>query len=108
MPQPQRSSAEPAQPAQPAEQQSQSAQPSQGSDENSSFVHIPTGTSSQIRSINYNPKTLDLICEFMNGSVYHYFNVDQIAIGGISRADSPGRYFNQNIVKGDFEYEQIS
>ena len=93
-------------PAQPREQQPQKSQ-----DDESAFVSISVGPSTQIQSVNYNPKTLDLVVVFMGGksytgATYLYRNVDQTAIAGWSNAESPGRYFNQN-VKGQFEFERL-
>ena len=116
MPQPARFPQQPAQQpppaAEPSEQREQQPQPEQQDSDESAFVHIPLAPSTLIQSANYNPKTLDLIVQFVGGSgqyagaTYHFFQVDQVAIGGWSRAESSGKYFNANI-KGQFEYERM-
>jgi hypothetical protein len=98
---------QPTLPAQPREQQPQRSQ-----DDESSFVHIPTGPSSQIDSVNYNPTTLDLIIVFVgrneyDGATYRYFQVDQPTVDGFKDTPSPGKYFN-SAVKGRFEFERLN
>jgi hypothetical protein len=75
-------------------------------DEDQQLVRIAIGPSSQIASVLYDPKLLELIVEFSNSSVYKFSGVDQVAIGGWANAASPGKYFNANI-KGQFEYERL-
>jgi KTSC domain len=75
-------------------------------DEDQQLVNVPIRPSSQIASVMYDPKLLELIVEFQSGAVYRYSQVDQITVDGFPNADSPGRYFN-SAVKGAFEFERI-
>ena len=48
-----------------------------------------------------------LIVEFANRGKYEYFDVPQETIQGLLRADSAGRFFNENI-RGRFSEEKRS
>jgi hypothetical protein len=76
-------------------------------DEEQRLVNIPIGPSSQIASLMYDPRLLELICAFANGSVYKYSNVDQVTVDGYKTSASPGRYHYLNVVQGGFEYERL-
>lgn len=63
-------------------------------------------TSSNIASIGYDASSQTLEVEFLNGSVYQYFDVPQHIYNGIMSADSHGQYIAQNI-KGVYRYSKI-
>jgi KTSC domain len=75
-------------------------------DEDQQLINVRVAPSSQIASVMYDPKLLELIIEFQSGAVYKYSQVDQVTVDGFPTADSPGRYFN-SAVKGAFEYERL-
>lgn len=76
-------------------------------DDEQQLISIQIGPSSQLSSVMYDPKLLELIVEFANGSVYKYSNVDQVVVDGYKTAESPGRYHYQSVVQGGFEYERL-
>ena len=58
--------------------------------------HIPV-SSSNLRSIGYEPETATLEVEFNNGSVYQYHGVSKEIFDSFMQAGSKGSYFNANI-----------
>ncbi len=62
--------------------------------------------SSNISSIGYDAGSLTLEIEFLNGSVYQYFDVPVQAHEGLMSADSHGKYLNANI-KGTYRYSKV-
>jgi hypothetical protein len=54
-------------------------------------------SSSNIRSIGYEPEISTLEVEFNTGSVYQYHGVSQEAFDSLMQAESKGIYFNANI-----------
>lgn len=54
-------------------------------------------SSSDIRSIGYEPEISTLEVEFNTGSVYQYHGVSQEVFDSLMQADSKGIYFNANI-----------
>lgn len=64
-------------------------------------------TSSVIASVGYKPDAMMLEIEFKStGFVYRYFDVPEIEFHRLMRADSLGRYFNENI-RDDYRFIQI-
>lgn len=63
-------------------------------------------TSSNIDSIWYSSEDSILEIEFLDGSVYHYFDVPSSEHDWIMSADSHGSYLHQNI-KEKYKYEKI-
>lgn len=63
-------------------------------------------TSSNIASIGYDENTSTLEIEFLNNTIYQYFDVPQQVYGGIMSADSHGQYLAQNI-KGVYRYSKV-
>lgn len=61
--------------------------------------------SSNIKSIGYEDETLEV--EFLNGSIYQYYNVPQDLFDGIMNADSHGKYLNEYIKKANYRYNPI-
>ena len=62
--------------------------------------------SSNVASIGYDAASRILEVEFLNGTVYDYFDVPQAIYTGIMGAASHGSYLAQ-FVKGKFKYKQI-
>lgn len=54
-------------------------------------------TSSNLKSVGYDPETRILEIEFQRGQVYHYQGVPQEVYDGLMAAESPGRYFASEI-----------
>ncbi|WP_308990433.1 MULTISPECIES: KTSC domain-containing protein [Mariniflexile] len=63
-------------------------------------------TSSNIASIGYDENTSTLEIEFLNNTIYQYFDVPQHVYDGIMSADSHGQYLAQNI-KGVYRYSRV-
>lgn len=62
--------------------------------------------SSNILSIGYDANSATLEVEFINNSIYHYFDVPQHIYSDFMAADSIGKYLAQNI-KGVYNYEKV-
>jgi len=62
--------------------------------------------SSNIASIGYNEATSTLEIEFLNGSVYQYFDVPKYIYDNLMQAESRGQFLAQNI-KGVYRYSKI-
>lgn len=54
-------------------------------------------SSSNLSAYNYDPDTQLLTIQFASGRSYDYKNVPQDVADGLGQADSPGKYFNNNI-----------
>lgn len=63
-------------------------------------------TSSNIKSIGYDDRTSTLEIEFLDYSVYQYFDVPQNIYKGIKEAPSHGKYL-ANHIKGHYRYSKI-
>jgi hypothetical protein len=62
--------------------------------------------SSNIESIGYDSKSQTLEIEFLNGTIYQYFDVPERVFEELMGADSQGRYLNANI-KGTYRYSKV-
>lgn len=62
--------------------------------------------SSNIESIGYDSSSQTLEIEFLNGTIYQYFDVPQRVFEELIGADSHGRYLNSNI-KGIYRYSKV-
>lgn len=65
-------------------------------------------TSTNIRSIGYDPQSGTLEVEFTSGDVYQYFDVPERLYDGLLRTASPGQFLNINIVKYGYRYQKTS
>ena len=65
-----------------------------------------TVQSSNIASIGYDEKSSTLEIEFLNNSIYQYFDVPEHIYKALMQADSQGQYLAQNI-KGVYRYSRI-
>lgn len=63
-------------------------------------------SSSNLRSVGYDPATRTLEIEFMNGHIYQYSGVPQSSYTALMAAESHGRYFNGRI-RGAFPCRQV-
>lgn len=63
--------------------------------------------SSNIDSIGYDSTNQILEVEFLNGSIYQYYDVPESLYDGLMSADSHGKYLNEYIKKGGFHYEKV-
>jgi hypothetical protein len=63
-------------------------------------------TSSNIASIGYDENTSTLEIEFLNNSIYQYFDVPLHIYQGLMQADSHGQFLAQNI-KGVYRYSKV-
>ncbi len=64
-------------------------------------------TSTNIRSIGYDPQSGTLEVEFTSGDVYQYFNVPEHLYRGLMNAASKGQFLNDYIRNG-YRYQKIS
>ena len=62
--------------------------------------------SSNIASIGYDSVTSTLEVEFLDGSVYQYYDVPDYVYDEIMSADSHGKYLSSN-VKGTYNYSKV-
>lgn len=61
--------------------------------------------SSDLSSIGYNKDNQVLEIEFINGSIYRYFQVPLDMFTSLLNAGSHGKFFNQNI-KDKYDYSK--
>lgn len=62
--------------------------------------------SSNIESIGYDSKSQTLEIEFLNGSIYQYFDVQHHIYDELMNADSHGKYLAAYI-KGNYRYSKV-
>lgn len=63
-------------------------------------------SSSNLRSVGYDPTTRTLEIEFNSGAAYQYDGVPATVHAGLMGASSHGSYFHQNI-KGRYPYRRV-
>ncbi|MEY3967678.1 MAG: hypothetical protein RL137_579 [Bacteroidota bacterium] len=63
-------------------------------------------SSSNIASIGYDESSSTLEIEFLNNSIYQYFDVPLHLYQGLINANSHGQYLAENI-KGIFRYSKV-
>ena len=64
-------------------------------------------SSSNIASIGYDPMQMILEVEFLNGSIYQYYDVPEALYEGIMSAEAHGKYLNEYIKKGGYRFERV-
>ena len=64
-------------------------------------------SSSNLRSVGYDPASSTLEVEFHGGSIYQYFRVPESWYAGLLSAYSKGSYFDAYIKNAGYEYRQI-
>jgi len=62
--------------------------------------------SSALLSVGYDERTRVLEVEFISGEVYRYYDVSPFEAAALLRADSKGRYVNEQI-KPRHRYEHV-
>ena len=62
--------------------------------------------STSLAEVGYEQEENTLHVQFQNGSTYDYFDVPADVYEGILKADSAGRFFNEN-VSGEFSYQRV-
>ncbi|MBP1646456.1 MAG: hypothetical protein H6Q16_2034 [Bacteroidetes bacterium] len=62
--------------------------------------------SSNIESIGYDSESQTLEIEFLNGSIYQYFDVPEHVYDELISADSHGKYLAHQI-KGYYRYSKV-
>ena len=62
--------------------------------------------SSNLASVGYDAATQTLEVEFLNGSIYQYYNVPENMHSQLVRAVSKGRFFNQYI-RVSYPYSRV-
>lgn len=63
-------------------------------------------SSSNLKSVGYDPVTQTLEIEFQSGAVYEYYNVPVSVYEGLMQASSHGQYFHQNI-RNRYRYRRV-
>jgi hypothetical protein len=63
-------------------------------------------TSASVRSVGYDLSTGTLELEFVNGSIYQYYEVPQPTYAGLLAAPSIGNYVNTQI-KPYFDFAEV-
>jgi hypothetical protein len=63
-------------------------------------------TSSNIASIGYDNGSETLEIEFLNGSLYQYFDIPEHVYEELMAADSHGQYLARNI-KGNYRFSKV-
>jgi hypothetical protein len=64
-------------------------------------------SSSNIASIGYDSANSILEVQFLNGSIYHYFDVPRDVHSDLMSAASHGTYLDRYVKKGGYRYRQI-
>lgn len=64
-------------------------------------------SSSNIASIGYDSMSQILEIEFLNGSIYQYYDVPEALYEGLMAADSHGKYLNEFIKRGGYSYTKV-
>lgn len=64
-------------------------------------------TSSNLRSVGYDPATQTLEIEFLKSGVYQYSGVPQSVYNELMSASSHGTYFDQFIKKAGYSYRRV-
>lgn len=62
--------------------------------------------SSNIESIGYDSESQTLEIEFLNGSIYQYFDVPEHVYDDLMSSDSQGKYLAHQI-KGNYRYSKV-
>jgi hypothetical protein len=63
--------------------------------------------SSLIAAIRYDERRRTLDIELVNGKVYRYFDVPEIAVARLRKGPSAGRIFNETI-RDSYQYVEIT
>lgn len=64
-------------------------------------------SSSNLRSVGYDPTTHTLEIEFLNGGLYSYAGVPASVHAGLMAASSHGSYFDAHIKKAGYRFTKL-
>ncbi|MGE0681946.1 MAG: KTSC domain-containing protein [Candidatus Binatia bacterium] len=64
-------------------------------------------SSSNLKSVGYDPSTRTLEIEFLDGGLYQYSGVPQPVYAGLMSASSHGSYFDAYVKKAGYPYRKI-
>jgi len=64
-------------------------------------------SSTNIRSIGYDPQSAIIEVEFTSGDVYQYFDVPEHLYNGLMSASSKGQFLN-DYIRNSYRYQKIS
>jgi hypothetical protein len=64
-------------------------------------------TSSNLKSVGYDPDTRTLEIEFHSGGIYQYSGVPEAVYSGLMSASSHGSYFDSHIKKAGYPYRKV-
>jgi KTSC domain len=64
-------------------------------------------TSTNLAAIGYEEESSTLRVEFLNGTMYEYYNVPLEIFNDLSNAGSKGQFFNSNIRKGGYPFTKL-
>ena len=70
------------------------------------MIRVPV-SSSNLVSVGFDAEKKILEIEFINGSIFQYYDVPEKIYTGILSATSHGRYFDAYIKKGGFAFRKI-
>jgi hypothetical protein len=70
-------------------------------------MHRTFVSSTNLKSVGYDPETHTLEVEFHDGAVYQYFRVPQHVYMSLMNASSKGGYLDDHIKKGQYRYRKI-
>ena len=70
-------------------------------------MHRISVSSTNIRSIGYDPQSTVLEVEFTSGDVYQYFNVSEHLYQQFLHTSSHGQFLNDNI-RYNYRYKKVS
>jgi len=59
-----------------------------------------------LQAVGYNEESSTLRVEFLNGTMYEYYNVPIEIFHDLLNAGSKGQFFNSNIKKGGYPYSK--
>lgn len=68
--------------------------------------HYTNFNSSNVARISYSNSSALLEVEFLNGSIYHYYDVLPNIWEAFKDADSKGKFIHQNL-KGQYRYAKL-
>jgi hypothetical protein len=68
--------------------------------------HYTNFSSSNVARLSYDEKSSTLEVEFLNGSIYQYYDVPQQVWDAFKNATSKGQFMHQNL-KGQYRYARV-
>jgi hypothetical protein len=65
-------------------------------------------SSTNIKSVGYDPERQVLEIEFQGGSVYQYFEIPEHIFDALRSAVSPGKFFEVSIKKAGYRFSRVA